>query len=1522
MKKIVFLILFVLPLTVLGATYSLPASLGSGIFSSCSGAGTTYSCSANITLGEDDILNLTQDLNLTINGNFRVREDGRINANGFTFNIDVTGNIRVNSGSNIEANLDANGDIRIDEDGVVTGNLTAGDDLRIDEDGVVTGDLSAGDDIDIREDVSINGDVTAGDNLTIRNNATVNGACSPSHPQCTGISSGGGGQTCETFLDQFSSTSYSRQDGTVNWASNWVEVSDNGRAQDGDIQISGGQLQLEGDGGGSTTLGGPYIYRDADLTPYTSATLSFDYSESGSWEGNDDIDIYVSPNGGGSWTRLRRFTNDQAAGTFTEDITGYIGSNTRIAFVELANSGSEIFYFDDVQIEACTSGAGGTTPLAWFQLDEISGSLGGAAGELIDQQGNFNSARALGTSAGTDAVPAQVCNGISVPLNTSNSAQYGIDTGIDVDADIGNQGSISFWYSSNTAWVGGGDRSLFDASPTTPPEYFLLSLRNDGSLVFGLEDTSDGDFRIYTGVQNIAANTWVHLAATWDINGERRLYLNGNLIGTESGTTNGTVGEFDTLYFGDNRSTYHPDGSANSANGIFDEIRVYQGVQTQAEIATDMNATHPCINSPVAEYRLDENSWSGVAGEVVDSSGNGLNGQAINGATPVPAQVCNGASLNGASYINIPDNSLLDINDELTVTAWIRPDTIPASELKTIVSKDENFEFHINSAGQLYWWWSWATLTTSGTPMTSGNWYHVAIVYSDASDLQEIYIDGALRASSNRSGTLQLNNDPLQIGADQGISNRVFDGLIDEVRVYNGALSSTQVNAVMNQTRVCPVSGLNHYVISHDGQGITCQAETITITGNDASDTPTPPEAGTTIELTTSVANDGWALISGNGTFSAPNFYTFDGSETTVQFALIQTSAVTDMDIDVLDGDGVGDLDDGGSEDPPLDFYDVGLEFSPIAQQTAGLQTSGHTLSILQTDPETGACVALANGPQTVEMAFECIDPATCARANGVTVIDSVIGGAGDILADNPQGGPINYSDVDLEFNVGGVATWNMVYVDAGEISLHAQLTIPGSGANDPTLVLNANSTSFVSTPAGICIEATHANSGCGVSTGINCSRFQAAGLEFDLSIRAVAWEVAGETNAAFCTGNSITPNFQLSNIPLTLSLVSPSDGVNGLLGITTANISAGEVTLNQTINEVGIFQISTPNLDYLGITGAIPASTSNNIGRFIPSNFSLTNGLIVNRSGLAGVSSFSYLGEDFDISYTLTAFNAASPPEQTRNYSDGLAEDFARLDSVVELGYVAVDTQVPVTDLTARLTISPAPTINWVNGVLSMSHTARIERDTTVDGPFNLLSIGIDPTDEDTTTPPVPRLDSYDLDADGDSTDDHGLIDTTEVRYGRMRLQNVFGSELISLTMPMLAEYFDGTSFVRNSDDNLTPLAISNLSLSNNVESAQVDGDIQVLAGQTSQIDATVFNNPLALGDANLVFCPPGNPACTPTAGNSGYIDVTLNLSAYPYLQYNWDTLLPGDENPQGRASFGIYDGNSRQIYYRRIYQ
>ncbi|WP_444997236.1 DUF6701 domain-containing protein [Aliikangiella sp. IMCC44359] len=221
----------------------------------------------------------------------------------------------------------------------------------------------------------------------------------------------------------------------------------------------------------------------------------------------------------------------------------------------------------------------------------------------------------------------------------------------------------------------------------------------------------------------------------------------------------------------------------------------------------------------IGEWRFEEIVWNGSNNEVQDVSGNNLHLTAFSAATSNvnPAIVgdpgtCYYGVFNGSiSFIQRDDDtstadSLLDIPNTLTVTTWINTNVIPTSGLKSILSKDENYEFHINTAGEIFWWWSTATLTTSGANLQIGQWHHIAVTWQSGEQI--IYVDGVERARSARTGSLILNNDPLQIGQDLDIASRFFDGYIDEVRIYENVLTSAQVNQVMNETHPCVSGGV------------------------------------------------------------------------------------------------------------------------------------------------------------------------------------------------------------------------------------------------------------------------------------------------------------------------------------------------------------------------------------------------------------------------------------------------------------------------------------------------------------------------------------------------------------------------------------------------------------------------------------------------------------------------------------------------------------------------------------------
>jgi hypothetical protein len=88
----------------------------------------------------------------------------------------------------------------------------------------------------------------------------------------------------------------------------------------------------------------------------------------------------------------------------------------------------------------------------------------------------------------------------------------------------------------------------------------------------------------------------------------------------------------------------------------------------------------------------------------------------------------------------------------------------------------------------------------ASTTLTVGAWSHLALTYDGAT--LRLYVNGALAASTSRTGTIMTSDNPVQIGGDT-VYGMWFSGLIDEVRIYNKALTQTQIQTDMNT----PISG-------------------------------------------------------------------------------------------------------------------------------------------------------------------------------------------------------------------------------------------------------------------------------------------------------------------------------------------------------------------------------------------------------------------------------------------------------------------------------------------------------------------------------------------------------------------------------------------------------------------------------------------------------------------------------------------------------------------------------------------
>lgn len=240
--------------------------------------------------------------------------------------------------------------------------------------------------------------------------------------------------------------------------------------------------------------------------------------------------------------------------------------------------------------------SGASTRVAEYRFDEYAYS--GTLGEVNDSSGNGHSGLRVGQAAST--ANGRICRALDIPAN-SDSSSAGMDTAVDVDTALGNRGSLSFWFRSNTAWNSGSAGILADATTLASRPFYLMR-NGDGSLRFALSDSAGTALQATTAALTTAAGTWVHVAATWRLaagsnQSTLRLFVNGAQVAVANGTTNGSLDpSLGTLYVGDNRSAAQPAGATRrSANGGIDELRLYNYDESPADVAGDMAVTHACL---------------------------------------------------------------------------------------------------------------------------------------------------------------------------------------------------------------------------------------------------------------------------------------------------------------------------------------------------------------------------------------------------------------------------------------------------------------------------------------------------------------------------------------------------------------------------------------------------------------------------------------------------------------------------------------------------------------------------------------------------------------------------------------------------------------------------------------------------------------------------------------------------------------------------------------------------------------
>ncbi len=186
---------------------------------------------------------------------------------------------------------------------------------------------------------------------------------------------------------------------------------------------------------------------------------------------------------------------------------------------------------------------------------------------------------------------------------------------------------------------------------------------------------------------------------------------------------------------------------------------------------------------------------------------------------------------NGTSnYVNAGNDVSLDITEEVTIVAWVtlNANAVGDDSWRAIVSKGKDEAYQLRKAGSVSPdSFRLNIITTEGSDSIDSNykveankWIHVVATYSSVTGEMKLYVNGDIDKTETHSngGLIEINSKNLRIG-NRGDDSQYWDGKMDNVRIYNRALSAQEVEDLYNGKEVG--SGLVGWWAMNEGTGGT-----------------------------------------------------------------------------------------------------------------------------------------------------------------------------------------------------------------------------------------------------------------------------------------------------------------------------------------------------------------------------------------------------------------------------------------------------------------------------------------------------------------------------------------------------------------------------------------------------------------------------------------------------------------------------------------------------------------------------
>jgi CSLREA domain-containing protein len=353
-------------------------------------------------------------------------------------------------------------------------------------------------------------------------------------------------------------------------------------------------------------------------------------------------------------------------------------------------------------------------------------------------------------------------------------------------------GTWDFWIKTTQTTGGGNPIGIMSKANSVASLSGATVFTSTGTISVTFKDDTGGSGHEWNvdGTRIINDGQWHHVAITFQAGGTANLYTDGTLDG------NAPIGNF-TLGAFPLRLARNTDTFWQAFNGQLDEVEVFNVELSASDVANIYNASfagkcRTCTPPPGGMV-----SWYSAEGNANDISG--PNNGTFNG-TPAYAtgKVGQAFSFDGtqANYVSVPANSNLQLT-QLTVDAWIYPTTTTGVQYfldkgdnggenyLLALTSDHKLEFDFNIGGH--------HALDSTAPIPANVWSHVTGTYDGA--ILKLYINGSLDGTLAATVGAPSGGQRLTIGVRSDGSSP-FQGLVDEVEIFDHALSPAEVAAI------------------------------------------------------------------------------------------------------------------------------------------------------------------------------------------------------------------------------------------------------------------------------------------------------------------------------------------------------------------------------------------------------------------------------------------------------------------------------------------------------------------------------------------------------------------------------------------------------------------------------------------------------------------------------------------------------------------------------------------------------